>query len=573
MNINNINNYRVSNYKRSPAFGSASDLLSQGLRYLNVNEAVGATLVDFGFMAMPRTLVDARRGLDAGVETGIRENSGTLNHVLIGTVGGLSALALSGKFNKQYDVYSHSIFANNETIDILGRIWHKNFANLKYDKKKLQHTFYKETMERLRGLNSEDGVSAKWVKLSEETVDKIAQTYTELSQDRSLRGKKLPSDKINYLRNLIVSDTGAEKGFKLLASNGKEVNFPIISFLDDLFSLGRAFSTHKVARAFEASINDFNSNTFIKELKGLKIRSALLALSISSAMGASVQPFNRWLTKKRTGSDGFVGVANHPDVKENKLEVSKSFIAAKIFAALGMLGVSLASISTNFKEIPNKIQFKGKIPTLNHFKFVYGFTVASRFLAARSSDELREACFKDILGFVNWLILGGFVTKGIVTMLNSKELLNSTSDSKTKGVINWLKNKSVKTVDEVLQYDLVKKAGISTVTSDNKAIPFKDMLKKARELKMTDTLKKIKILSFAQAAGYVYSGLVLGILIPKLNIKMTEWNNRKKATQEETDKALQAMTYTQVMNKTNTIIGQNIDASQKDEKIFAEFMK
>jgi hypothetical protein len=103
-------------------------------------------------MAMPRTIVDSRRGWDAGVETGIRENSGTANHVLIGTVGGLAGLALSGRFNKNYNVYSHSIFANNETIDILGQIWHKNFQNLKNDKKeqaKIDFRVYKHlTSER-----------------------------------------------------------------------------------------------------------------------------------------------------------------------------------------------------------------------------------------------------------------------------------------------------------------------------------------------------------------------------------------------------------------------------------------
>ena len=135
-------------------------------------------------------------------------------------------------------------------------------------------------------------------------------------------------------------------------------------------------------------------------------------------------------------------------------------------------------ISTNIKEIPNKLQFKGKIPILSHFTLVSGFTIATRFLAARSGDELREACFKDFLGFANWLILGGFVSKGIATMLNGKELLNSTSQGNQKGFLNWLKNKSVKTVDEILQGDLAA-IGKQTV-KDGKAISYKELLKIAK---------------------------------------------------------------------------------------------
>ena len=330
------------------------------------------------------------------------------------------------------------------------------------------------------------------------------------------------------MRNLIISDTGAEKSFRLVSQDGKHVvEFGINSILDDLLALGRAFSADKVSDAFKASINDFNSNTFIKELKGLKMRSALLGLSISSGIGACVQPFNRWLTKRRTGSDGFVGVSNNPDVENKKADVSDKFILAKGAAAASILGLSLGSISTNVKEIANKIQFKGKFPTMNHFKFVYGFTIASRFLAARSADELREACFKDFLGFANWLILGGFVTKGVATALDGKGLLNAQGDGTKTGFGNWLKNKSVKTVDEVLQKDLMEK-GIKTVTEDGKALPYKELLNKARQLDMQSTLKKVRYLNIAQAAGYIYSGVVLGYLIPKLNIKMTERNNRKK---------------------------------------------
>lgn len=564
MNIN-LTNYNTNNsYKpKRQSFGSAADVVTQGLRYLNVNEAVGATLVDFGFMAMPRTIVDSKRGFDAGVETGIRENSGTLNHVLIGTVGGAAAYALSQKFNKDYNILSHTIFANNETIDILGKIWHENYSSLKNNPDNLLNVYYEKAFSGMRGLNSSDSKTAKWVELKPETISKLTETMVGLSKNKALEGKRIPKDKFNYLKNLIISDTGAEKVFRLSSKDGKQtVDFAINSFLDDLHALGRAFSNEKVSAAFELAKNNFADNKFISNLKNLKVRSALLALGISSSIGASVQPFNRWLTKKRTGESGFVGVSNNPDAQHNKSNNSTAFIAAKIVSAAAMIGICLSSITTKFKEIPNKIQFKGKIPTLNHFKFVYGFTIASRFLAARSSDELRESAFKDILGFVNWLILGGFVSKALVTALDkNKQLLNSMGTGSEKGIVNWFKNKSVKTVDEVLLGDL-KQKNVSVVTAEGNAIGFKQLLAKARNLGMTDTLKKVKILSFAQIAGYVYSGLVLGILIPKLNIAMTNWNNRKHEAEYKTD----------VKNTVNSTISLR-GTSQTAEKLFENFIK
>jgi len=570
MNVNLNTSFNTQkqnmNISKRQSFGSAGEFVSQSLRYLSVNESIGATLVDFFSMALPRTIVDSSRGLDAGIETGIRENSGTANHVMIGTIGGLAAYALAPKFNKDYNILSHTIFANNETIDILGRIWNDDFSRFKNCKDNSQQKhFYRNAFARIQGLNSQDGNSARWVGLKPETVEKLTNTYLDLSADSKLEGKRIPKEKLEYLRNLIVSDTGAEKSFKISSlDKTKSVEFAITSFLDDLFALGRTFTKEKVAKAFEESKGNFNSNVFIKELKSLKMRSTFLALGISSAIGASVQPLNRLLTKKRTGSDGFVGVANNPNVTEKKADSSSKFIMAKCAAAASILALCLGSISTNIKEIPNKLQFKGKIPILSHFKLVYGFTIASRFLAARSSDELREACFKDFLGFANWLILGGFVSKGVATMLDGKNLLNSASEANKTGFMNWLKNKSVKTVDEVLLKDLVEK-GVDVV-KDGKALSYKELLRKAKSLQMDSTLNKIKFLNIAQAAGYVYSGVVLGYLIPKLNIKMTEYNNRKKEKIAEKNENVQEQ-------KLQEIINENKPVSAETRAVFSTFMK
>ena len=121
------------------------------------------------------------------------------------------------------------------------------------------------------------------------------------------------------------------------------------------------------------------------------------------------------------------------------------------------------------------------------------------------------------MGFTNWLIFGGLVSKLIARGIGGKELINNpvAKDKFKNGagyVFNWLAKASVKSFDEVL---LTKMKDIS---KDGKILKFSEMFKKA------DSATKSKILKIAgsQVAGYLYSGLVLGIGIAKLNIFITK---------------------------------------------------
>ena len=62
-NKNNKNNIKHN-------FKSLGTVGTQALNYLATNPAIGAILVDVGFMGAPRTAVDFSRGVDAGIETG-----------------------------------------------------------------------------------------------------------------------------------------------------------------------------------------------------------------------------------------------------------------------------------------------------------------------------------------------------------------------------------------------------------------------------------------------------------------------------------------------------------------------
>ena len=81
---------------------------------------------------------------------------------------------------------------------------------------------------------------------------------------------------------------------------------------------------------------------------------------------------------------------------------------------------------------------------------------------------------------------------------------------------------SGRTRDEIL-YEALKKAGISTTAKDGKILSYAELLNKADRV----TKRNIRAFAGAQFAGYLFSALVLGFGIPKLNIAMTKRNEEK----------------------------------------------
>ena len=479
-NKNNIKH----NFK---SLGSAG---TQALNYLATNPAVGAILVDVGSMGVPRTIVDSTRGVDAGIETGVREFSSTLNHAAAGFVGLGAGYLLSQAINRSNGVKAHQMFINEEAIDL--------FSDFVADTKNVAQDYYKTFFENLKGLNGN-----QWRALKPETVNEAANIMTEMGEN-SYKVKKSVMAKV---KALVTGDIGANADIKV--------------------ARGEKF----VQNSLENHIN--NVEQFRASLKKTKGATAILGLGITSAIGMSLQPLNMYFTKKRTGSDKFVGVDTPPD-KSLKFKIFKTASALVIGSAM------IATITKKPKELLSLLQYKGVVPTINQFKFIYGMTIMSRLIAARDKNEFREAATKDSLGFVNWLILGGFVSK-ICSYLFDKELVNldrnaakmEKGNALSKGW-KWITRAAEKSHDELIQ-PLLKKAGISVIDEKGKIKPYRvliDELYKNAPKEMADDIKllqkRIRSKNIAQLLGYAYSGIVLGYGIPKLNIAITKAVNKKK---------------------------------------------
>lgn len=511
-----IQNKQLKNNNSRQQFGGAFDCVSLALRFLDTNQAWGATAVDVGSMVIPRTAVDFQRGVDAGLETATRESSSSFNHALVGVYGALAGILLASGLNSRFGIKFNNIFAGDKILDNLGKSWHEQVhsGNTEPLRKHLEKVV--SSIEGFNPAKSKDG----WVGISKDTqkliVDKLE------NEIKTSNRSKISKETERYIHTLITSSTGAESKMRLKGAGKDAVTgLDVKTILENVYSVTKSFTSEKVSNVFK-NTKDFSANEFIKSMKRFNKSRSLLGVGIAGAVGMSIQPINRYITKKRTGQDKFVGGGEKDD--------SFGFKVRKGLAAAAFGTGAFACISTNPKEIIPRLQFRGMIPSLNQFKAIYGLTIMSRFLSARNDNELTESCVKDIFGFANWLILGNVVTKGVANAMD-KDLINIKESDKGQGFFKWLNNSSVKTRDEVLLSSL-QNAGIDAV-KDGKSLTYSEMLKK---IPAGDRLTKVKLrkLNIAQVAGYLYSGLILGFGIPKLNAYMT---NKRMAKQAALDAA------------------------------------
>lgn len=537
------------NFKGIEALGLG---FTQFLRTLDTSPAWGAIFVDLAFMDSPRTIVDFTRGPSAGLETARREGSGTANHSLIGTYGVTAASLLALGVNSKYGIHANKIFASDETWQIAGNnyhnLLHKNAATTEAGKKVEPPTgeFFKQALSELQGFALGENGKYTWKGFDNATVDELSEKMKQyaLSGDDS---KKARVNLQNYVKAKFGASIGSESQLRL-NKDAKDV-MDADTFVENITKIAKAFRSKKVQNVMLESV-EFSKSEILRSIKHLNTKVAVAGLGIAAGIGACIQPVNMYLTKKKTGSSAFVG-GGEPD-KSNGFKILKGAAAAAFWAG------AFATIATKPAKFLSELQFKGLVPTIAQFKFIYGMTIASRFLAARNKDELRESSIKDSLGFVNWLILGSFVSK-LAAMgfekwgkLSDNKYIKAEEKAvgegawnKTKAFMSKLINSSIVSRDEVL-YAAVKKAkeeGLNIETiKDGKALKFGEIMKLLpKDNAIINAAKtKIKYLNVIQMVGYVYSAAVLGIGIPKLNIAITTAIRKKR----EAKKAAQSATQT-----------------------------
>ena len=524
--FSNNNQLQYKN-QSNPSFYGGADLF---LRFLDTNQAWGANAVDLCCMVLPRTITDFGRGPDAGVETLRREGMGTANHSLVGAYGTLAGLLLASGINGLYkfgdnDVKANSIFADDETLNMQGKIWKDSLQNRPQNP---LHEHLKSVLSNYEALSAKE--NGKWVKIKDADIEKAA---TILEKEITTDTNKISKEGFANLKATITSSLGVENNLRIIAKEGEKAHssrYTVDSIIENTYKLGKAFNKDTVKQTFIENIKknaDIAENAFIKAMRSMNVKRSLIGIGIASAVGVSAQPLNMYLTKKKTGKSGFVG--GGAEDKSTGFKIKKSLVAL-------LFGSGVLATIGKPKELIKNLQFKGFTPTIKQFKFIYGITIMSRFLSSRNDNELRESTIKDTLGFASWLILGNFVQK-LVAQSMDKSLIKKDGE----GALKWITNSVLKTRDEVLHEALGK-----NVFKDGKALSFKEMM---RALPANSAARKqLKILSIAQLAGYAYSALALGVGIPRLNIYITNKLEAKKAAQKANENSNQEIATPQTDN-------------------------
>lgn len=518
------------------------------LRFLATNQAIGANGVDFCFMVTPRTASDTvKRGPAAGLETFRREIMGTINDSCIGLFGAGAGALAAITLNKKYGFNINKIFTAPETLAILAENKSEQLKN-----NKTQLDYIKTTLSELKAFNpkSLSADNEGYVKLSEATINDVAKRLDETitnKVDFNDWVKSSTHNSRNVIINKIIEDTGAQTEYILTSIDKKNTSKTTLKALvNDIYIVTNSFNKDNVKKAFEAQIKNNKSvheNEYIKNLRKFMKTRAAAGFAIASAIGLSVQPINIYLTKLKTGTDGFVGVEGRTKDSTISFKLLKAGASAAFACMiLATLALSPLKFIKSPKTFMDKMSFNGKMPTINQLKGLYGLTIVSRILSARDKDELREVLTKDTLGYLSWLVLGDIVNKMVADKMESG-VMNYSKGTENKNIFKRTFNATLKTRDEIL-IETLSKNGISSTKKDGEKLVVKSFNEMEKDLnKLPENIKKmtrkrLNTLNKAQIAGYLFSGLVLGLGIPNLNIYVTNKLDKKRKEKQQAEQAL-----------------------------------
>ncbi len=485
--------------KKAPSFKGTGSAVSSFFSMIQTHEVAGPTVVNITSMVVPRTAVDLTRSKEAGLETARRETTSLVSSSLLPGFYALGIGGLLGMFNNKLGVTSQ-LMTSNETVDMFKEFWAKASKG-KSNKDKILNKFVRDVLKS-SGFSSKD---------AREIAEKLRQARQRLNTDKKLSKNR----ELKPVIERAVELTGVEQKLNVTqvipgryfikTGKTKSVETSMKKLITDLYDLPKELFLKYEGPRLDAAVEKF---------KSLGKQKGALGFSLAAVIAVSTQFVNRYITKQETGSDAFVGLPDYKQIAQKHIEPQKQHApwqlaaekAASVLAMGYMLGATYAgSLSLkkiwDFAKKPanifDKLKFKSKFVTLNQLRALSAITISGRILASADVNELRETDARDFLGFLNWLVFGGFVAK-LTGAAMDKRTLNKANE--IKGA-NWW-----------------QRAG---------SIINKTFLKTDGEIKamtgITDGIKKklIRNKNIAIGAGLLYSISFLGLGVPIINKFMT----------------------------------------------------
>jgi hypothetical protein len=584
---NNANNL-IRQKQNQPSFKGLESAATYLATAVQTKPIVEYTAVDLGSMIIPRTAIDFTRGPAAGMETMRRENSALANNCLLpGIVAAGVGIALGKYIDKDIKVKS-SMPINTDTIKLAHNAWktsveyHKqNSSNATQEQ--ILHDMYQHIFDNTTGVVGEKIESFKDASRTTTEVHPktIAQRLTELTMEKinlntkasdyKTKEKEL-NEKLKGIINHSVEHLGASESLFI----DKDLNDKLLfekthrpSQNSSLKVATKTMSPDSLVITMEHLIDNLHNlgkEVFhgatpeeaakkVEKLGKVNKNKAIATLALMCTSGLSLQYFNRYLTKKKTGSDAFVGIAAEHQEKPDPNAKSKLRFWKGVSVA-GMLALMATTVTGKIKpgevlkelkgnKLLKKLEFNSLFPNSNQLKVIYGTVIIGRMLAATDKHELRETDTRDFPGFLNWLVLGGVVSKFVGRKLYRTEkdghgssiLLNyatqkpAKSEGALKRFVHFISNQKLVTHAEINARKMTEEEAKNILTKCKKAVPEngKEAVIEAKKLLRGK-------LNWAIGAGLAYSTVMLGIVVPMFNKHLTNNLAAKNKKQAEENK-------------------------------------
>ena len=457
---NKQNPQRYSNH-RNPSFEGLGDGIISAVQLCEKYPMLNVTALDLSTAIIPRTVIETKESNGyAGFEAFRRESSGLIVNCLIPSfiVMGMAKLfqrPIMGDFKKSSLV---NTWANSDSINKINHFY-SNASGASLDER-LYNTFRDE----LGSLTGVDG-------------DKTKSFADILGIKKDANGKftgKIGNQKAHEAVNELVKNIKADK------YNSKDFSKAYAKIIEETriaenikFSGDSSFFSNNLESVCEDTVkllrgivkeNITNDSAklaeYFKKAHKLVNWKSVGGLGIIIPLAISMQPINRWITRKTSGQKGAPIYKDFTEKKEHK-EMSakdKADLLKQKFISIGsMIGVAGLSM---FMDKPSlkMFQFKGLFPTMDQARIISTATFASRMGASEDKNELREATFRDIATFSSFYFLGDYVAKGIATFIEKRNkdvcLINRLKETdknanKLQKFWNWAKYTTIKSSDEL----------------------------------------------------------------------------------------------------------------------------
>ncbi len=542
LRYNPKDSHKYSNQKTPNFKGGAADvafnLLDKGFQVLDKNAMIQVAFVDTAFTNIPRTALDAKTGLAAAFETCRREFSGLfINCLMLGlAVTGVAKILPKTAELKGTDVVNS--LANGDSINKMKTVYQEVEKSGAADKTK---AYVEKALGSIEGLDGKN-----WVKYADKAqtpeykgaVEDVTKAISKKGADR----KKL----LKQAQGKLASVTKAESVLKFNGTPQAELG----ETLRDVADLGSKFNTVRERTittagktAKEAANSEISTkvcdavNNYSSKLTKFVNKKSLIGLGIVLATAASMQTINRYITRKQFHSEGapiYKDFGKKDTTQKMDEDQKKKFKAKKFASAAGMYG--LAALSMMKKPSLGMFQASNIFPTMDQCRWIAATSFAFRMLGAEDDNELRESTVRDVASFSGLYFLGDYVKKGVASAFEKAS--KTKQGAKILGEDVVLLNRKKEIAKPVLKEgdSMLEKAGSQV---SYRAKQFGNWIKNT-DLKTASEVSSTKVRNLrnlCRVADIAFSFVVLGLLLPKYNRKVTERKVEEAKKQEEIQKS------------------------------------